>query len=127
MRPTPWLHLKSFRIQIPNFLVSDYDDDFGAFAIPRAGVSLRCIVGSGKNARKDKGKQYAWDHVSVSVIDRCPTWDEMSFIKDQFFSPEETVFQFHPPESVYVNFHPFTLHLFRPLLVKVPLPPKEMV
>jgi hypothetical protein len=117
-------------MQIPNFIQSDYGDNFGAFVIPHlmiTRVQLRCIVGSGKNALEDMGRDYAWDHVSVSCADRCPTWDEMSYIKDIFFAPEETVVQFHPPKSEYVNYHPHTLHLWRPLLVKIPLPPKSMV
>ena len=59
-----------------------------------------------------------WDHVSVTPCNRkrqtCPTWEEMCAIKDMFFYPEETVVQYHPPKSQYVNNHPFCLHLWRP-------------
>ena len=54
-----------------------------------------------------------WEHVSVSMPKRCLTWDEMCFIKKQFWGPEDTVIQIHPPESEYVNNHKYTLHLWR--------------
>jgi hypothetical protein len=128
MRPTPWLLAEPFRIQIPNYIVTKHGDDYGAFLIKyKHRHNLRCLVGSGKIALKDLGDKYAWDHVSVSLEDRCPTWNEMAYIKNIFFSPEETVIQFHPHMSEYINCHPFTLHLWCPLLVKIPLPPKEMV
>ncbi len=74
-----------------------------------------------------------WDHVSVCLchrknkafIERTCTWAEMCWIKDFFFTKEETVLQYHPAESNYVNTHPFVLHLWRPQGVEVPLP--EMI
>lgn len=71
----------------------------------------------------------AWEHVSVSVPGqkRCPTWEEMSFIKGLFWDAEDAVVQFHPPASEYVNCHPFTLHLWRPVGIEIPRPSKEMV
>lgn len=69
-----------------------------------------------------------WDHVSVSPCNQkretCPTWEEMSAIKDMFFKPEERVVQFHPPKSEYINVHPYCLHLWKPNDGKeVPYPP----
>ena len=58
-----------------------------------------------------------WDHVSVSRKTRCPTWDEMCWVKDQFFRPDECVMQLHPPKAENVNCHPFCLHLWRPQTV----------
>lgn len=55
-----------------------------------------------------------WDHVSVSLKTRTPTWDEMCAIKDLFFDPHEVVMQIHPAKYNYVNHHPFCLHLWRP-------------
>lgn len=61
-----------------------------------------------------------WEHVSVSVanatrkLERCPTWEEMAFVKDSWWEAEEAVVQFHPPRSEYVNCHPFSLHLWKP-------------
>jgi hypothetical protein len=69
----------------------------------------------------------AWEHVSVSALGRTPTWEEMAWIKGLFFSDEECVIQFHPPRACYVNYHPFCLHLWRPVGVEIPLPPMEAV
>ncbi|MCX7772945.1 MAG: hypothetical protein N2376_07530 [Clostridia bacterium] len=68
-----------------------------------------------------------WDHVSVSYSNRCPTWEEMSYIKDAFFGPDECVVQYHPAKSEYVNLHPYCLHLWRPQNEAIPMPPKEFV
>lgn len=69
----------------------------------------------------------AWEHVSVSLPDRCPAWEEMCWIKDLFFEPEECVIQFHPPASQYVNNHRYCLHLWRVLGADFPLPPPGTV
>jgi len=68
-----------------------------------------------------------WDHVSVSLNDRCPTWEEMAWVKDLFFEPEETVMQLHPAKSQYGNNHPYCLHLWRPQEATIPTPPVEFV
>ena len=54
----------------------------GAFVIPLKGDTLTVIVSD----------QDGWDHVSVSLQKRCPSWNEMCFIKDLFFDPEECNF-----------------------------------
>ena len=54
-----------------------------------------------------------WEHVSVSLPDRCPTWEEMAWIKSRFWDAEDAVIQIHPPASAYVNNHPWCLHLWR--------------
>lgn len=62
-----------------------------------------------------------WDHVSVSLETRCPTWDEMCYIKDLFWDEEELVIQFHPPKSKYKSFHPYCLHMWKsPQEIKLP-------
>ena len=68
-----------------------------------------------------------WDHVSVSRKDRIPTWEEMCMVKDTLFSSDETVIQYHPAKSKYVNLHERCLHLWRPQAVHIPTPPIEMV
>lgn len=70
---------------------------------------------------------HGWEHVSVSVVDRCPTWEEMQFIKTAFWDDEEVVIQFHPRQSQYVNAHPYVLHLWKPDGTQVPEPPRWMV
>lgn len=79
---------------------------------------LRCIVSKGYGG---------WDHVSVSRADRCPTWEEMCFIKEQFFDSEEPVMQYHPPQSEWINNHSFCLHLWKPLIQEIPKPPSHFV
>lgn len=70
-----------------------------------------------------------WEHVSVSLPgkERCPNWDEMCYIKNLCWRESETVIQYHPAKSDYVNFHPFVLHLWRPIGVDFPKPPPIMV
>jgi hypothetical protein len=98
----------------------------GAFVLhsPEPGWALYCIASD----------ELGWDHVSVSarrygrtVHTRIPTWREMAFIKDEFWEPETTVLQYHPPHSRYVNVHPHVLHLWRPQNAEVQLPPLWMV
>ena len=55
-----------------------------------------------------------WEHVSVSLPGRAPTWDEMCFIKDIFFDPEDVIVQLHPKKSEYVNLHKHCLHMWKP-------------
>lgn len=68
-----------------------------------------------------------WDHVSVSLKHRCPTWDEMDLVRRICFNPDETVMQLHVPEGKNVNVHPFCLHLWRPQQKQIPRPPYWMV
>jgi len=51
----------------------------------------------------------------------------MCWVKSLFWGPDEWVVQFHPAEADYVNRHPNCLHLFRPVGVSFPVPPKECV
>lgn len=82
-------------------------DSFGLFFIPilKSNITLKVI-----SSPLGKGE---WDHVSVSLPNRCPTWKEMCFIKDLFWEDDDTVIQFHPPKKDYVNNHPFCLHLWK--------------
>lgn len=79
---------------------------------------------------------YGWDHVSVILRDvgtadtvRCPTWEEMCFVKSLFWDEEEEVVQYHPRKSEYKDTHPHCLHLWRPngILTQLPRPPVIMV
>lgn len=91
----------------------------GAFRFPAAPgrPALSVIASDGEG----------WEHVSVSTPFRCPTWDEMCWIKDQFWGPEDCVVQFHPPRSEYVNVHQFCLHLWRPTTGEIVTPPALLV
>lgn len=68
-----------------------------------------------------------WEHVSVSIEFRCPTWDEMCYIKNIFWDDEDCVMQLHPPKSKYVNNHQFCLHLWRPISENILIPDSSMV
>lgn len=83
---------------------------------------------------KEERRQYViaswgggWEHVSVSLARRCPTWEEMCMVKDIFWGEEECVVQFHPPRSEYVNRHPYCLHLWKKIGEEYETPPKEYV
>ena len=106
-------------------LASDFTDgNNGAFALssPHPGRVLFCIASDGEG----------WEHVSTRAVtsnDRShtPTWDEMCYVKRLFWDDEDAVVQYHPPRSMYVNFHPNVLHLWRPVGLSVPIPPPELV
>lgn len=91
----------------------------GLFLIPgkRAGETLKVIASDGE----------AWEHVSVSLPNRCPTWAEMCKVKELFWSDDDCVLQYHPPRAEWVNNHPYCLHLWRPIGQDVPRPPALMV
>lgn len=87
----------------------------GHFFIPlRPGKApMRVIASDGEG----------WEHVSVSLPDRTPTWDEMCRIKAMFWDDEDCVMQLHPPRSEWINNHTHCLHLWRPVGVEIPRPP----
>jgi len=68
-----------------------------------------------------------WDHVSISLNNRCPNWQEMEQIKRLFFKEEELCWQYHVPPADHINVHPYVLHIWRKHNFDMPLPPKEMV
>lgn len=85
----------------------------GAFRLPLLGQVFTIIASTGDD----------WEHVSVSLPDRTPTWDEMCEVKRLFFHGRETVIQYHPATDAYINLHNHCLHLWRPLHVAIPVPP----
>jgi hypothetical protein len=48
-------------------------------------------------------------------------------IKDIFWDEDDCVIQYHPPKEDYIDNHKFCLHLWRPIGVEIPRPPKIMV
>ena len=109
---------EAIRLLLPTaYCSSEADGMNGMFHIRCGKEILRCMVSDGGG----------WEHVSVSLEYRCPTWDEMCFVKDIFWEPEECVIQYHPPASEYVNNHQFALHLWKPVGVSIPTPPSIMV
>lgn len=106
--------LEEFRCVHPSLGSSPKGADYGYFELG----PLR-IISSGSGHR--------WEHVSVSLADRTPTWEEMASIKAYFWRDDETVLQFHPRRSEYVNNHPYCLHLWKQRAKNHPLPPRELI
>lgn len=90
------------------------DHEGGYFYLPGG---IRVIVSSGAG----------WDHVSVSLNSRCPTWEEMERVKRMFFKDGECVMQLHPPLADYIDRCKYCLHLWRPQNETIPRPPGWMV
>lgn len=102
---------------------------WGAFVLrhPRSGAEL-VIMASDASCWAEAGlPPPAFEHVSVSARDHWPTWAEMCWVKDLFWTADELVIQYHPPRAVHINCHTFCLHLWRPVGVEIPLPPPETV
>ena len=76
----------------------------GACQLKRGNAHLRVVFSDGRG----------WDHVSVSLATRCPTWGEMEYVRRLFFKADETVMQLHVPTTDHINQHDFCLHLWRP-------------
>ncbi len=93
------------------------NEDVGCFTMTYKGAFLRIIACAAEG----------WDHVSVSLEDRTPTWDEMDHVKRMFFKDRETAYQLHVPVSEHINCHPNCLHIWRKHNFKMPLPPRIMV
>lgn len=101
------------------------DANGGAFLIPapRPAIDYFAVDYLAVIASVGEG----WDHVSVSLKDRCPTWQEMEHVKRLFFKPNETAMQLHVAVAEHIDLHPHCLHLWRPRFRKIPLPPSILV
>ena len=118
MKNNPHKNAEKYRITKGPMASDKSYGNNGAFEIPGPQKAVLWTIASNEGG---------WDHVSVHVEGRCPTWKELCFIKDLFWKPEETVIQYHPPKSEYVNNHPFVLHLWKPQGIDVPMPLLEFV
>jgi hypothetical protein len=106
----------------------------GHFFIKGPLCVLQIIAHDGKTIdAPDVAAFLGWEHVSVSCgpkgakLLRTPTWEEMTFVRNVFWKPDEWVIEYHPAKADYVNIHPMVLHLWRPVDGKFPIPPKELV
>ena len=68
-----------------------------------------------------------WEHLSVSMPNKCPSWEQMCFMKEQFWEDNEACVEYHPKKEDYVNNHNYCLHIWRPYNVELPIPPSIMV
>lgn len=119
MRKHPKTKAELCRKPHPMYGDSPSGADYGYFRIPFESYILTVIAASGVDT--------GWDHVSVSLKNRCPNWKEMCFIKELFWEPEECVIQFHPAEAKRINLHPYCLHLWKYTDGNFPLPPEAFV
>lgn len=109
---------EKYRIRSGKLATDSSHGNNGAFMIPaKRHQNLRAIATDND----------LWEHVSVSLMDRCPTWDEMCLVKDMFWDEEDCVTQYHPPKSLYVSHHPYCLHMWRPVGTRIIMPPSWMV
>jgi len=104
-----------------------HDDMCGCFLIKTSShpKPLRVIVS--RFQPPETPKNPAWNHVSVSLPNRCPTWTEMSFVKELFFEPNEVAMQLHVAEEDHVSNHDYCLHIWQPVGQVIPTPPSIMV
>lgn len=71
--------------------------------------------------------QMGWEHLSVSMPSKTPSWDQMCMMKDVFWNKDEACVQYHPKEEDYVNMHPHCLHIWKPTDQDLPTPPHILV
>jgi hypothetical protein len=105
---------------LPNVQLVQIGEDGGSFFVRLDNTwdwDLRVVASNGMG----------WDHVSVSRIDRIPTWEEMEFVKRLFFEDNEIAMQLHVPASDHINIHPYCLHLWRPQNKEIPMPHRIQV
>jgi hypothetical protein len=109
--------------ELDGYRIADHDDPerifYGRFEVvsKTSGRFLKIIASS------DLG----WDHVSVSLTNRCPNWHEMEQVKHLFFKENEVCWQYHVPPMNHINIHPFCLHIWRKQNFEIPVPPLEMI
>lgn len=115
--PLPWV--ERYRQKYGDY-ESRKGDLHGLFLIPRGKGNRITVLSSGATDGR-------WEHVSVSLPKRCPTWEEMCRFKDAFWPENETAVQYHPRASEYVDQHKFCLHIWRDSEAGHTLPPNFMV
>lgn len=125
MRRNPTKHIEQYRIREGAWGSDSSAGANGAFLIPRNGILLKVIASDGVDWEASGLSLPVWEHVSVSVQVRCPTWEEMDWVKRLFWRDDETVLQLHVPRDRHINFHGTCLHLWKPVGVDILLPPTE--
>lgn len=71
--------------------------------------------------------QMGWEHLSVSMPSKTPSWEQMCRMKDIFWNKDEACVQYHPKEEDYVNMHQHCLHIWKPTDEILPTPPHILV
>ncbi len=80
-------------------------DPFGWFMIP-SNKDGRMIAVQADATHNE------WEHISCSMRNRCPTWEEMCYLKNLFWDESQIAVQFHPAKEDYVNVAKFCLHIW---------------
>lgn len=112
--------LDRYRVSMRHIWGNDGDETCGGFSIES------CI--NRQPLHVIASTEGGWDHVSVSKDKRIPNWQEMEQIKRLFFLEDEVAMQLHVTPAAHINWHPRTLHLWRPNDgTLIPLPPPEFV
>lgn len=71
--------------------------------------------------------QMDWEHLSVSMPNKTPSWDQMCMMKNIFWNEDEACAEYHPKKEDYVNNHKHCLHIWKPTNEVLPLPPSILV
>lgn len=115
--------LSAGRVRSGQYASDDSWGVCGAFLVASPkGCDLRILA-----SNADYPESHGFEHVSVSLPNRCPNWPEMCFAKDLFWGPDECVIQYHPPKADYVNNHNFCLHLWKDTRTEIRRPPSILV
>jgi len=106
---------------------SSKHDRSGVFFVLYKGAQLKVLSSDGLGWMDSGMPGEPWEHVSVSLKDRCPTWEEMDFIKRIFWKDDEVVMQLHVPRKDHISFCETCLHLWKPIGLEIPRPPSIAV
>lgn len=110
--------LQELEVRSARILQAGADEDHpGAWGVAAHIGDMMLIVSVGAG----------WDHCSVSLPYRVPSYEEMKWIKRLCFRDDEWAMELHAPPSKHINRHPYVLHLWRPHDVPIPTPPEIMV
>ena len=71
--------------------------------------------------------QMGWEHLSVSMPSKTPSWEQMCMMKDIFWGEDECCVEYHPRKEDYVNNHEHCLHIWKPTEEYLPTPPSILV
>ena len=128
MRKSPTKRIEAYRTTEGPLASTASDGANGQFRIPYPDLVewgmqqvFLTVIASGAD------EDILWEHVSVSLPARCPTWAEMDYVKKIFWRDDEAVMQLHVPAALKVNTHENCLHLWRPIRATIPLPPQKAV
>jgi len=119
--------VERFRVKGGPMASTSADGMNGMFVVPCGNVRLHVIASDGSDWDDCGLPGEAFEHVSVSLPARCPTWEEMDFVKRLFWRDDETVMQLHVPRTSHINMHNHCLHMWRPIGREIPTPPTACV